>query len=260
MAKGTKVAIFAYMPENSPDPACMGHLDAMMAAQNLDIATINGYSGNFPRGYYDSFYTKFGQCESYFVWEALAEQKNPHLEGRDLFAGTAIVGRDTCVDYHYHLVLNGNHVVGVTVGRDFANYHRTYTFINGALPENGYKAEITFPIHGVTIARGKSFSVSAFVKNTSGTSWGALNDKGPGYQINLSYRWLSGERSPLGSFDSRYSLPYDLSPGEQALLSFVVNAPNEPGLYYLEFDMVQELVTFFHEKGSPTALFQVTIL
>jgi hypothetical protein len=47
-AKEAKV--FCYMPKTN-QPFFVVHLDAMMAAQSLGLATVNGYSGNYPRNY-----------------------------------------------------------------------------------------------------------------------------------------------------------------------------------------------------------------
>lgn len=50
----------------------------------------------------------------------------------------------------------------------------------------------------------------------------------------------------------RARLPRDLEPGEAADIEFKVRAPQTPGKYILEFDMVAEHVTWFEDHGSGT--------
>ncbi|MEP6568949.1 MAG: DUF1698 domain-containing protein [Acidobacteriota bacterium] len=50
----------------------------------------------------------------------------------------------------------------------------------------------------------------------------------------------------------RSVLPRDLAPGEIAILEFKVRAPEEPGKYIVEFDMVAEGIAWFEDHGSGT--------
>lgn len=50
----------------------------------------------------------------------------------------------------------------------------------------------------------------------------------------------------------RARLPRDLEPGETATLELRVSAPENPGHYIIEFDMVAEQVTWFEDHGSGT--------
>ena len=38
-----------------------------------------------------------------------------------------------------------------------------------------------------------------------------------------------------------------------------IEPPNKSGTYYLEFDMVHENVTWFHQKGSPAAIIEIEV-
>ena len=50
------------------------------------------------------------------------------------------------------------------------------------------------------------------------------------------------------SFDlNRITLPPDLMPNKEVELDAKVTAPNKPGNYILEFDMVQEKVSWFKD-------------
>jgi uncharacterized membrane protein len=59
--------------------------------------------------------------------------------------------------------------------------------------------------------------------------------------------------------DSRAVLPHDLKPGEEAELTLTVTAPQEPGDYFIELDMVHEGVTWFYEQGSRTLRWHVKV-
>ncbi len=59
--------------------------------------------------------------------------------------------------------------------------------------------------------------------------------------------------------DGRAPLASHLSPGEQADLTLIVNAPKTPGDYFLELDMLQEGVSWFGLKGSPALRLPVRV-
>jgi hypothetical protein len=133
--------------------------------------------------------------------------------------------------------------------------------MNRALPEKGYRAKITFPTSKIRARKNSSFMLKVHVKNASSAPWGVLNENiGGKYQINASYRWLSADRSPLGDYDYRIGLPHDLRPGETIQIEFIIQAPAALGKYFLEFDLVQELVAWFHDKGNQTAIIEVDVL
>lgn len=227
--------LFVYMPHNSADKKDLQQLDAMMAAQHLNIATINGHSGIWPPSYY---LDDDGSCDSYQLWKVAAINKYAEQDSNcSLFTDVVFVGHDVCIDIPH-----------------------TYTYMSSALLQDGYKAEITFPNPRITVAIGQVFTVSAIVKNNGSATWRSLNDKNGEYQIKLSYRWLSGNHRPLSGFDTRRNISYDVAPGEKASLSFAIVTPNKPGIYFLEFDMVQEGITWFHDQGSPTSLLQINVL
>jgi hypothetical protein len=59
--------------------------------------------------------------------------------------------------------------------------------------------------------------------------------------------------------DGRYGLPADLPAGQEVEVPLQITAPAKPGEYYLQLDMVQELVTWFEEKGSPVLKVKVNV-
>ena len=49
-------------------------------------------------------------------------------------------------------------------------------------------------------------------------------------------------------------------PGEESEMTLLITAPKEPGEYIIELDMVQEAVSWFGDKGSPTTKAKVTVV
>jgi hypothetical protein len=58
----------------------------------------------------------------------------------------------------------------------------------------------------------------------------------------------------------RTALPRDLAPGESATVAASVEVPDQPGRLSLQWDLVQENVTWFGERGSPVAEVAVNIM
>ena len=238
--KGAQVKIFAYMPDKSSDPSCVVHLDAMLAAQSRNVATVNGYSALLPVNYTDyDFYDKYDLCDSLSKYKAISVKKyGKYYKDKELFKNFYIIGRDNCVDNN-----------------------TSYTFMDAALPEDGYNAKITFADPRVTVPRDKTVTLKVQVKNESSQIWRCLSSgRSDKYKILVSYRWLSSDHSPIDGFDRRISLPHDLGPGASTSLDVTINSQPAPGKYFLEFDLVQELVTWFRDKGSSTALIEVLVL
>jgi tRNA (mo5U34)-methyltransferase len=57
----------------------------------------------------------------------------------------------------------------------------------------------------------------------------------------------------------RARLPRDLGPGDTASIEFKVRAPETPGRYIVEFDMVAEHVTWFEDHGSGTLRHELAV-
>jgi hypothetical protein len=101
-----------------------------------------------------------------------------------------------------------------------------------------------------TAVAGEEFEILSRLKNSSGERWPS---EGP-TRVNLSYHWLDpngevvlwdGQRTPLGS---------DLGSGAELELVQAVRAPQDPGLYHLQLDLVRERVAWFSEKREGNTL------
>lgn len=134
-----------------------------------------------------------------------------------------------------------------------------------ALPDNGFKAQITLPDPPAKLRAGQQERVQVKIKNASEVFWwargGEQNDRADNkFYLAAGDRWLKADGTVVTDMDGRYGIGKDLKPGEETEVPLLVSAPKEPGEYILEVDLVQEQVSWFSEKGSPTARAKVTVV
>ena len=98
------------------------------------------------------------------------------------------------------------------------------------------------------------------VRNEGDTRWPGGHDRDP--LIRLSYRWRDAAGTLAGTEGFRSPLPAPLEPGARCIAPVIVAAPEVPGDYVLELDLVHEHVRWFecaarvtmsieHERPSP---------
>lgn len=135
----------------------------------------------------------------------------------------------------------------------------------GPLPDRGFRALLALKDAPTKLRTGQKETVVVRVKNASDVFWWArgaesnFNDSNKFY-IAVGDRWLQEDGKLLTEMDGRIGLPKDLRPGEEVEVPLAISAPTTPGNYILEVDLVQEQVSWFHEKGSPTARTNVTVV
>jgi hypothetical protein len=97
--------------------------------------------------------------------------------------------------------------------------------------------------------------ISVSFRNVSTIAWPNPSTTDPdhssgAYAVRLCSRWTkAGEPPKIESYKTRTDLRQPLQPGQTVTLAVTVTAPSEPGRYELQFDLVQELVSFFERKG-----------
>lgn len=107
-----------------------------------------------------------------------------------------------------------------------------------------YKAAVRVEQTSLTVQPGERVTLPVRVKNLSNLIWPA---------VNVGNHWLNESGEKLQENDGRAALPTGLEPGEEVEVSLTVTAPDRPGQYGLEFDVVQESVVWFQTMGSETA-------
>ena len=123
------------------------------------------------------------------------------------------------------------------------------------LPTDAFRAEVGFLAVPAAVPARSYFPVTVTVRNDSPQPWPVMPDN----RINVANHWLDAAGSCLHRDDGRTGLPR-LEPGAAVDLRLRCTTPTEPGDYLLEVDLVQEGVTWFAERGSPSARVMVTVV
>jgi hypothetical protein len=127
------------------------------------------------------------------------------------------------------------------------------------MPAEAFKAELTVPSPPTRLKAKDSIKIPITVKNLGAITWPSQGGPSAVNGVVLSYHWLQKDGTPLVFDGLRTDLPADLAGGASLTLQARVNAPDAPGTYVLEFDMVQEAVSWFKSRGSSTARFDVVV-
>jgi 4-amino-4-deoxy-L-arabinose transferase-like glycosyltransferase len=120
------------------------------------------------------------------------------------------------------------------------------------LPASALQAEIRalgYPQH---LGPKQMATIHLSVRNVSQVKWLAAERTGAPFQLRLGNHWLDRLGNMVTNDDGRSTLMKDLAPGEEIEFDLTVNAPNTPGQYFLEIDMLQEDFSWFGSKGSKT--------
>ena len=127
----------------------------------------------------------------------------------------------------------------------------TYTRSAAILPKRGLRAAIE-PHPPVRCAPGAILLMHITVRNISTELWPAQGNDDGTRSIRLGNHWRSRFGRMLREDDVRAKLPHDVAPGETVSIALRLEAPRKPGVYKVEFDMVQEHVQWFAAAGSQT--------
>jgi 4-amino-4-deoxy-L-arabinose transferase-like glycosyltransferase len=120
------------------------------------------------------------------------------------------------------------------------------------LPEGAFSAEFRVLEIPRRVAPKERFRVRVVVRNAGAVVWPASERGLSPYRLSAADHWLDADGRTVTNDDGRGTLPRDLQPGEETEITFEVNAPQRPGDYLLELDMLQEGVSWFALKGSRT--------
>lgn len=127
------------------------------------------------------------------------------------------------------------------------------------LPQTGFKAEIRVEQAPSKLKVNESVVLDVTVRNFGNAVWPHQGGPAAAHGVLLSYHWLSADGSRVLIDGIRTNLPSDLAPGTQVALRSTIKAPDKPGAYILEFDMVQEAVAWFKERGSKAVRLSVAV-
>jgi 4-amino-4-deoxy-L-arabinose transferase-like glycosyltransferase len=127
------------------------------------------------------------------------------------------------------------------------------------LSAGGHRAALAVVEVPRTLSRGASGTVVVRVRNEGDAVWMARERAGGKYQVTLGNHWLDEAGGMVVNDDARQVLRKDLAPGEAMELKLNVRAPRRAGNYLLELDMLEEGVTWFGLRGSPTLRLPVNV-
>jgi|SRR5215831_10230268 len=132
---------------------------------------------------------------------------------------------------------------------------------SGPMPPGSFKASITSDGPPNKMQPGEKVTLTVKVKNEGNSTWPSHGRASDGFfQVNLGDIWFDANNKRVEKHPYvRSGLPRDLRPGEEAEVPLAITAPSSPGVYTMELDLVQEMVTWFSEKGSPTPKFKVIV-
>lgn len=116
------------------------------------------------------------------------------------------------------------------------------------LPPEACRVEISVRSAPAILGPGSHGVITAAVRNISPLPWLS--------PLTLGNHWRDQNRQLIRHDDGRTELP-QLASGEAAVVKLAISAPDVPGSYELELDLVQEGVRWFVEAGS--ALWSVPI-
>ena len=99
------------------------------------------------------------------------------------------------------------------------------------------------------------------VRNDGSARWLAAGEEGTARgAVRLAAHLIRGdEEEDVFLYYAGAVLPHDVAPGESVELTLPLRAPEEPGRYVLEFDMVSEHLSWFEDLGSPTVRHEFTV-
>lgn len=117
------------------------------------------------------------------------------------------------------------------------SYRARLTMVGSSAPRRRLRRAISIEASG-------SSTWTLRVDNVSDVTW-------PADSVGLGNHWLTPEGDMVRMNDGRARLSGDLRSGGHEDLTIRVNHPSRPGRFVLDFDMVQEGVTWFTDQGSP---------
>ena len=114
-----------------------------------------------------------------------------------------------------------------------------------------YVASLTFAAPPPTVVQPSETVVFKLRATNSGHArWPAIGAAETKGIVRLGAHLLRADEEEVNWDGGRAVLPRDLAPGETADIEFVFRAPQQPGDYIIEFDMVAEHITWFEDFGA----------
>lgn len=114
------------------------------------------------------------------------------------------------------------------------------------LADAAFSARLAPHVEELSMRPGETIKLGVDVTNTSDVAWPEDSS------LRVGNHWRSRRGRMLVNDDGREPLLRPLAPGETVGVTLIAIAPTKPGRYVLELDLVQERVSWFADRGSPT--------
>lgn len=204
------VLVFKVDNENIPDK-----IDVMWVANNLNLKTLNGYSGNVP----PVDFNLVSECKE--IPKLLSK-----LVDSPIYNGPS-----------YNDLLNRI----VPVGYDDCDFKQISTIPKSILVDKKYTPDelknIQTNIDDVTLSKNKILISATIINNSSVTLPAYLPI---GKELKASAKLVSVDGVDYYGFHIRKEINYDLQPYSENKIKTWIPKPTVPGEYFVDFDIVQE--------------------
>jgi hypothetical protein len=115
--------------------------------------------------------------------------------------------------------------------------------MNRDVGDGAYRARLEFMRPVAKMSVGVRREQEVLVENLGDEHWPCGLDGEP--PIRLGYRWTRAHGGEVVAEGPRTAFTETVAPGQRSIVKLVIDAPEEPGAYVLEADVVHEHVRWF---------------
>lgn len=122
---------------------------------------------------------------------------------------------------------------------------------------NWYRAEYEDFPRQLTLDAGNILKVPLTIRNRGRIAWRAQGKQA----VEVTYHWLDASAEKILIWGgARSAIPSNVEPGATLKIESWIRAPGKPGKYILQWDMLQENMTWFSVMVPSTSVVEVTVL
>jgi len=140
--------------------------------------------------------------------------------------------------------------IASTVGLERAELNKDFV----PVCDNAYSVIVTSVIAPDIMIMGLTYTAKVKLKNMSNKTYYPASNMSPTYNKNVyvSYHVYGTDDpdNPISYDNARFSLPSILKPNEALDVLVMVDMPLQDGLFYIQFDLVEEGVTWFSHHND----------
>ncbi len=125
------------------------------------------------------------------------------------------------------------------------------------IPTKRLKSKIQVLDAPTQVKPGETFTVKVKITNESDFLWFYFGGQNT---LNASYHWIGKDGSMVQFEGIRTLLPSFIFPGDEESIEMTVTAPQAPGEYQLEGDVVWELIGWFSYFGNSPAIVPIQVI